>query len=137
MHLKSRLKTNNPELKLRLNVFSGSPFSRRNTYSHAKSLWKKYFILMSRKLHPPKWKTEARQVRQQICRKSIFDRGISLDCRRPSRVYACLSNVCKYCNKELGLLNSTSSVFSVCRACVLVVFLAANVRFQKLRFPFS
>ena len=25
----------------------------------------------------------------------------SLDCRRPSRVYACLSAVCKYCNKEL------------------------------------
>lgn len=60
-----------------------------------------------------------------------------LDCCRPSRVYARLSNVCKYCNKGLESLNSILSVFSVCRACVLVVLFTANVRFQKLRFPFS
>lgn len=71
---------------------------------------------MSRKLHPPKSKTEARQVRQQICRKSIFDRGIPWTVIALPVCNARLTNVCKYCNKELELLNITLSVFSVCHA---------------------
>ena len=76
-HLRAFLEQTVLDVKFRLKlfpVFFSDP--HRNTSSPAKSLWKKYFILMSRNLQLQRSKTDVRRVHQQICRKSISDRGI-------------------------------------------------------------
>ena len=88
---------------------------QRNTSNPVKSLWKKYFILMSRKLHLPRLKTEARLVLQQTYRKSIFDRGILMTVTVQTRVcvpayLTCVNTVIK----QLELMKLTACAFSVC-----------------------
>lgn len=76
-HLRAFLEQTVLDVKFRLKlfpVFFSDP--HRNTSSPAKSLWKKYFILMSRNLQLQRSKTDVRRVHQQTCRKSISDRGI-------------------------------------------------------------